>query len=229
MNLALIPLLAALLPIAGINVSYLVAASLDHIPSCFPYIEGCTSISSTGRAAPESLLFRAIVIPSAVLMIFSWRLTGAWLRCLEGERHRGSTAIQSLGVVAGLFLIVYTVALGFVGPEYNLQRRIGVILFFGCTFLAQLMLTNRLWRLARSGDQLYPPQLASLQLALSGVLLLLGLGSIPVGYYIDTSQADNIIEWNFSILMNLYFVLIAVGWRATGFRADLTIATGRRS
>jgi hypothetical protein len=222
-NIAIIPLLAALLPIVSINVSYVIAAGLDHVPTCFVYVEGCTSISSTGRAAPESLWFRATVIPSAVLMILTWRLVGGWLRCLEGERYRGSRGIQSLGIIAGLFLVVYTVALGFVGPEYHLQRRIGVILFFGCTFLAQVMLTNRLWKLAIATDAVYPMTLARYKLILSGLLLALGLGSIPVSYFIDSNVSDNIIEWNFSILMIIYFVFIYLGWRATGFSASLAV------
>ena len=227
MSPALIPLFAALLPVVGINLSYLIAAGLDHVPSCMVYLEGCTSISSTGRAAPESLLFRATVIPGAVLMMISWRLIGHWLRVLEGEAFKGAAVIQTLGIVAGLFLVVYTVALGFVGSEYHLQRRIGVTLFFGCTFLAQLMLTNRLWRLANRPESRYPRRLARYKLILSLLLLVIGLGSIPVNHYLDSNQADNIVEWNFSILMISYFVLVYHGWRTTGVRAELVVGDGR--
>ena len=226
MNIAIIPLLTALLPIVGINIAYVVAASLDHVPSCFVYLEGCTTISSTGRMAPESLWFRAIIIPCAVLTIMCWRLTGGWLRCLEKESYEGSAVIQTLGIMAGLFLILYTVALGFIGPEYAIQRRIGVTLFFVFTFLGQSLLAQRLWRIANRHPDLYPRGLARLKLILCWFILIVGLISIPISNLIGTDAPQNIVEWNFSVLMYSYFLLIFWGWRVTGFSARLSINNG---
>ena len=226
MNIAIIPLLTALLPIVGINITYLIAASADHVPWCFVYLDGCTTISSTGRAAPESLWFRAFLIPGAVLMMICWRLIGGWLQCLEGNQYKGSAIIQSLGILAGAFLIFYTVALGFIGPEYVLQRRIGVTLFFGFTFLAQLLLTRRLWNLVNSQPGSYPLQLVRIKMGLSWFLLIVGLASIPISNFIGGNEPENIVEWNFSFLVYSYFFLVYWGWRATEFNASLTVKNG---
>ena len=223
MNIAIIPLLTALLPIAGVNIGYIIAASLDHVPTCFVYFEGCTTISSTGRIAPESLWFRATIIPCAVLMIICWRLIGGWLQCIEKESYKGSAIIQTLGILAGAFLILYTVALGFTGPEYAIQRRIGVTLFFGLTFLAQLILSQRLWNFANKNPKIYPIKLARLKIILCWFLLIAGLISIPISNFIGTNKPQNIVEWNFAILMYSYFLLVYWGWRATGFKARLTV------
>lgn len=223
MNIAIIPLLTALIPIVSINIAYIIAASLEHVPSCFVYIEGCTTISSTGRAAPESLWFRATLIPAAVLMMICWRLIGGWLQSLEKETYKGSAVIQTLGILAGAFLIFYTVALGFIGPEYVLQRRIGVTLFFGFTFLAQLLLSQRLWRIANNCPALYPIKLARLKVILCWFLLIVGLISIPLSNYIGTDKPENIAEWNFSLLLYSYFLLVYRGWRTTGFSARLSV------
>ncbi len=225
MNIAIIPLLTALLPIVGINIAYIIAASLDHVPTCFVYLEGCTTISSTGRTAPESLWFRATIIPTAVLTIICWRLIGGWLQCLEKESYKGSAIIQTLGLLAGLFLIFYTVALGFIGPEYVVQRRIGVTLFFGFTFLAQLLLAQRLWSFSNKHPDLYPKKIARLKIVLCWFLLIVGLISIPISNYIGSDEPQNIVEWVFSILLYSYYLLVYLAWKATRFHAELKVKT----
>ena len=84
MSLNFLPLLTALLPALAINFCYLLAASQGHVPWCIPYLEGCTSISATGRQAPESYLFRALIIPTAVLLVFYWRLSHILVICKNG-------------------------------------------------------------------------------------------------------------------------------------------------
>jgi hypothetical protein len=223
MDVSIIPLLAALLPIIGVNLTYLIASSYEHVPSCFVYLEGCTTISATGRAAPESLWFRALLIPSAVVSMICWRMIGAWLQCLEQKLYRGTVIIQTLGVCAGIFLIVYTVALGFIGPEYTLQRRLGVISFFGLTYLAQLLLARRLWYIAINQAGVYPLRLAKYKLFLCLFLLVVGIASIPISNYLGSDALENIVEWNFAVIVYSYFFLVYWGWKATGFKAELAV------
>lgn len=223
MNVSVLPLLAAILPIVGINIAYIIAASNGHVPSCFVYFEGCTTISSTGRAAPESLWFRAIIIPSAVISMICWRMTGAWLHCMEQQRYKGTIVIQTLGIMAGIFLIIYSVALGFIGPEFTFQRRLGVISFFSCTYLAELLLARRLWYIALNQAGVYPLKLAKYKLYICVFLLVIGLASIPISNFIGKDELENIVEWNFSVLVYAYFFLIYLGWKATGFKAELAV------
>ncbi len=82
MNFSFVPLITALLPAIGVHVSYLLAAQFGHVPWCFPYIDSCTSISAVGRESPESYIFRASIIPTAIFMMVYWRLSREWLRTL---------------------------------------------------------------------------------------------------------------------------------------------------
>ncbi|NOZ54419.1 MAG: hypothetical protein GXP08_15020 [Gammaproteobacteria bacterium] len=223
MQLAFIPLLTGLVPIVAVNVAYIIAAGLDHVPTCFVYLDGCTTISSTGRKAPESLWFRATLIPTAVLMLIYWRLIGDWIKCLDKRQLQGVWVLQWLGSLASVFLIVYTVALGFIDPNYHIQRRIGVTGFFSCTFLAQLLLARRLWYISLAQPELLSPRIAQAKITLCFFLLVVGLISIPVSAWIGGNEPENIVEWNFSLLMYCYFLLTYWGWRTTGFRATLEI------
>ena len=60
-------LTVALLPIACVNLNQWLSISGGHIPTCFPYIEGCTSISSTGRHGVSYWLFKALMLPQSLL------------------------------------------------------------------------------------------------------------------------------------------------------------------
>ena len=64
MLIRLLPLVTGLLPILAIHISLLVAINAGVIPACFPYIEGCTSISATGRYEPASFIFKPAMMSS---------------------------------------------------------------------------------------------------------------------------------------------------------------------
>ena len=87
-----IPLAAVLLPAVGVHVSYALAAAQGHVPWCLVYLDGCTSISSTGRAAPERFVFLGTVLPTAVLLMMYWRLNLDWLRQLRGRAEAADRA-----------------------------------------------------------------------------------------------------------------------------------------
>jgi hypothetical protein len=60
-----LPLIAGIVPFVGIHVCYVIAVKYGVLPACIPYVDGCTSISATGRYPPASFLFRAIELPVA--------------------------------------------------------------------------------------------------------------------------------------------------------------------
>ena len=90
---------------------------------------------------PEFLWFKLTMIPAAGLIIAYWRQMSVWIQSLDIPHH----TIGPLGQIAGIFLILYILALGIEGDVFRLQRRIGVILYFTLTYLAQLLLVARLW------------------------------------------------------------------------------------
>jgi hypothetical protein len=50
------------------------------------------------------------------------------------------------------------------------------------------------------------------------VLLLLGLGSIPVSnFVVDKDPTENAIEWSFCLLLSAFYGLTAAAWHRTGY------------
>lgn len=217
---ATIALLCFLGPVLTVHVSYAVSAAAGIIPACIPYLDGCTSISATGRHGPGYVLFKAGMLPSALLLIAYWRLCRHWL--LEAGDVDGP-ALRSLlwlGVAGALFMMLYAVFLGHKGEGYNLLRRFGVTLNLGFTLLAQLLLVWRLRRLRDTSSQdAFPAWILTAKTGLVTTLLLLGLGSIPVSNFIaDKDPVENAIEWVFCLLMSAFYLLTALAWRRRAAR-----------
>lgn len=216
-----------LVPILGIHAAYLASAAAGHIPTCLPYLEGCTSISAAGRHPPGSFLFRATMLPAAGLSLVFWSFSGSWLQALGDTRRTACKAVAALGAVGALFLVLYVTFLGSPGEFYNLMRRYGTTVYFSFTYLAQLLLASRLAFLQGRGHHAVPGWIPPAMTALAAVMLALGLLTIPLRNFIENDDAwENILEWNVALLMHLQFGLIALAMRHSGAR--LLMATTRR-
>lgn len=144
------------------------------------------------------------MLPYAVLLAWFWHGAGRELGRL-GDRQSQVRLIQGIGITAAVFLVVYTVALGAGGDFFQLQRRIGIILYFGLTAFAQLLLT---WRL-RQVPGAFPPQ----PLLLTICVLLLGIGLLTVILDLvldDYDAMEDAFEWVMALTMHCYFLAL---WR----------------
>ncbi|MEK7244866.1 MAG: hypothetical protein AAB223_02480 [Pseudomonadota bacterium] len=219
-----IPVATALLPAVGLHACYLIGASLGHLSWCFPYFADCVSISAAGRQPPESILFRATVIPTAVLMLIYWKLGFEWLRALGAPATWRNRAMLGLGLVAGLGLLVYGSILGEVGDLYKLQRRVGMTLFYVFTFLAQALLTVEVWAAAgRGGSGVSARTLRSLA-AVAGAVGVLGcLSFLSWAFYDDYRRFEDAFEWTITLLILAHPLAAWFAWRESGFQANLAV------
>ena len=80
MSIRAIALVAGLAPLIAVNLAYVIGVNAEVIPACTPYWDGCTSISAAGRYPPGDRLFRAVMLPQAVILAVTWYLAAHWLR-----------------------------------------------------------------------------------------------------------------------------------------------------
>ncbi len=209
-------LATALIPLITIHATFAVAVFEGYISWCIPYWDSCTSISRTGRYGTAYFIFKGTMLPAALLGILFWWLNGRWLLQL-GTPGRGQSWIPWLGLVACVALAAYTLALGHESEGFNLTRRIGVVLYFSLTYIAQLLISSALkdhprWR--ESGKRLL--WLSEVTLAV-GFLSVILTAAVPDLY----SQIDNAFEWVLALLINLHALWVALLWRQSSFRARL--------
>jgi hypothetical protein len=212
-----VTLLAGLLPIVAAHAAYLLNVHAgEAFPAefvCMPYLDGCVSISRAARSGSGLKLFQALMLPSALLLFLSWGYVRQWLADLQACSTRQARTIAALGMVGALFLVAYVTALGNEDEWYRWQRRYGVILYFGGTALAQLLLLWVLWpaRARLAGGRIARP-IATLA-GLVGVQWALGVFSSIKRLIFDDPQLidriENIIEWWYALPMSLGFLAIA--------------------
>ena len=216
-----IALASWLLPTVAVLVTYWISASQGQVPTCIPLIEGCTSISGAARRDPSIHVFRAMMLPTATVIAAYWLLVRAWLGHL-GDRGRARDWITALGVIGATFFVLYIVFLGTDGRAYDLMRRYGVTVYFAFTALAQLALAARLNRLPAATQASIGRGLIRTKIGFGAAMLVLGLANIPAANFFPELPLDNVIAWNFALLMHGYFGLTAIAWARAGGRISVS-------
>ena len=213
MFIRVLPLITAILPLVGINVAYWVGVEHGNLPSCIPYFDGRTSISSTGRYPPGDRLFRAVMLPQSAWLVLTWYFAVHWLRAVRPDTRADRTILVA-GVVGAIALIIYISYLASNDPFYEVMRRYGIYLYFLGTAVAQLVLTLALER-------------SRLQRAMLWVIVTpFGLGLFNFAQKAVMSPLNNFenrIEWIAAVLMQVWFVLLYLAWRRSRF--DLVVRT----
>jgi hypothetical protein len=212
-----LPLLAGLLPLAAAGIAYALAIRLGLAPECNPFVDGCVSISRAGRHGLPNILFRALVLPAAVLQALCWMLCPAWLRAQGAAPDRWHRAMPVLGVAAGVVLVVYGTFLGTEGEGYRWMRRYGVAFWFGLTCILTLVVSGQMRRCLQGAGR----RGAQALFALCAAVPLIGLGrELVLPWWADAAARDameNVTEWWAAFVFTVFFLALAAAWGRTGF------------
>ena len=191
-----ISLIIFFVPIITIDVSYVISAFFGYIDWCLPILDGCTSISKVGRYGISVYLYKILLIPSVILMMYFW--LKAYLDIYN------NIFLLFLSLSACVFLIVYLIALGFDGSLYRFMREIGIFAFFIFMPLCQIWLTIST-----------PSEIIKTKFFL--YLLILIYFSFSFAYFyvlpFDNYNYENIIEWNFAFCIFLFFPIFSYSIR----------------
>lgn len=214
-----LPLAAGVLPLFAATGAHWLGVNAGHLPACIPYLEGCTSISATGRHAPGSFLFKAVQMPYAIVLVVVWVLTLDWLNTLSRQPSTlRARLILVFGIAGAAALLVYTSFLGTSEPFYEFMRRFGIYVYFAGTVFAQLLVSVGL-RIGSLGS--WMRRVAMLPFVL-GILNLVLKSLLD-----DPDTAENRIEWIAALGMQAWFVLLYVAFRRTAL--DVAITSGSPS
>lgn len=213
------------LPIVATHLSYAINIAFGYVDACLPYWHGCASISRAARSGPGLMIFRALMIPSALGLVALWLLIRDGLLLTGCRLSTGLRWQTGLGVAGALFLIVYVSWLGEQGAVYSWLRSYGVYGYFGFTALAQLLLLGQLRLLDQAGRAETAKQpvrwlMRSIVLLwLSGLLFASRLAFFDDPQLLD--RLENAVEWIFALLMNA--ILLLMGWLLARLKVRLGI------
>ena len=222
-RLWLLPLLAGVLPFVATWLAFSIAVGEGQFVGCNPLLDGCVSISRAARHGLPNYLFRALVLPAAVLQGLVWLLCGAWLRSIGTPPTRRVGVLPVLGLGAAAFMILYGTFLGTDGAWYQWMRRFGIVFYFGFTCIAMLIVGDAVRKTAT--QTLRHRLAAAVLLVLCIALPLLGLVNVLAPLVFNDAAAvdrfENAAEWWGGLIFTAFFAVLAALWRRTGFSADL--------
>ncbi len=202
-----------LLPTVTVTICATWSMQTELAPACFPFIEGCASISAVCRPVPVVYLFRSMMLPVCVLLLVFWWCHHHWLMQYTDGHARLCRLILALSLFGSVFLVLYVVFLGTDGPMYAFLRRLGVYVFFGCTGVAQLLTS---WTLRRSritsGHRPDEPPVWPLALTMQWVMVVFMLTMGPLNLLLkavltEPDRMENVIEWHFALVMFAWYAL----------------------
>ncbi len=205
-----IPFLLGVLAIIAGNLSFILAVKEGFIDICFPYLEGCSSISKTGRQGLSFVIFKLIILPVMTLLSIYWLLSYYLIKkTIEVNKLALQTMLTS-GLVGSVFGIIYASFLGSEGDIYQLLRRFGIYFFFLGTYLSQVVEVYLLLKSQKNLNSIYPKIMKSLT-SLIGLVLVF---SLPIyGFIEEDDWLENILEWNITLLIFIYFILASLFWK----------------
>ncbi len=216
-----LPMAAGVLPAIGAALAFHLAVDEGQFPWCNPLLDGCVSVSRAARHGLPNIVFRALLLPAAALQAMVWLLAAPWLLRLGAARDRTLALLPWLGVTAAVFLVLYGTFLGSEGEGYRWMRRYGVVVYFGFTCIAMLIVGGAVQRITAADRRLRRGR--ALLPALVAALPLLGLVNVASPLFLAGAAAQdalgNVTEWWGALAFTVFFVLLAWLWRATRFSA----------
>ena len=187
-------LLVSIIPFIAIHLSFILSVQNEYLSLCNPYIDGCYSISRVARQPSSIIIFKVLMLVSALSLFFLWPR-------LFKPKH--NIIIILIGRIGSLFLIAYIVALGEEGFLYELMRRFGVFIFYIFTLISQWVFTfNAEIRKRRFFIKNF---LINIIVFLQFLAFLL---AIPFFLFVKNyGYVENIIEWWITLLITLWFFI----------------------
>ncbi|XOV83598.1 MAG: hypothetical protein ACFHXK_00455 [bacterium] len=199
---------------SGPLAAYLLSASAGYVDWCVPHLTGCDSISASGRHGWGFFVFKATMLPAAGLTLIYWILCYRWLNLIITPA-RVDQVILSLGLTGALFLILYVTFLGSDGDTYRNLRRYGTVVFFGFTFLAQLLFSKRIIDADVNSPMVRWKYRMAIFMFWGGLAF-----AVLANFFEDDDFLQNISEWNFASALTAFPLLTWFLWRHTGFRVE---------
>ena len=206
-----LPLLVGIVPVIGVAAAYWLNVNAGVLPGCMPLLDGCTSISATGRYMPGSMPFRAVLLPQAAFLVVLWWIGVGWLKQVA-PASRVRPVVLFSGAVGAVALVIYVTFLGTKQPFYEFMRHFGIYFYFFGTAIAQIVLTAAMPHSRRRTAMLW----------VIATPFVLGLSNWAQKLWLSDSDIfENSIEWISAFLMQVWFVLLYFAWRKSGLTVSV--------
>ena len=196
-----------LLTVFTVILSYIFSLKLNLVSSCIPFLDGCTSISRSGRYYPVNVFFKFFLSLSGFLILFYWYYNYIFFK----QKNRLIKFNFILGFLSVFFLFLYLIFLGDNSYYYKFFRRIGIFIYLLFSVISCLILSIIYYKQKKLFNSIF----VNLKLYLNCLLTCSGIILFPfmIVKIENISEIRNIISWNYFFLIQLNFLLTYLIWK----------------
>jgi len=179
-----------------------------------PFINGELSISNLVKRYPINYLFKPLMFISALMMILYWLSYQKIFSKIKGSKKINKFVIFGIASSFCLFFHIF-----FLGTEIDTKifskiRRIVLILFLIFEITAQYYLVKEIFIIKKLLDKFIYNLIVKIKIIFICIIIL---STIVISLFIFftsiTASLINIIEWNYFLVLLLFYFLSSIMWK----------------
>ena len=180
-----------------------------------PYLDGSLSISRASRTFPQYLIFKPIMIITAILLYYYWNNNNRLV-----NKYKITTInykFKTFGILSAVFLAIHSIFLGikFDIQIYKLMRRVVLLLFIIFEIIAQGMLVYHFFKIKDKISGLINKKVLILKAILVSILATVAILSLPILIDKGNTNFKHALEWNYFVGVVLFYLFTRFLWKRT--------------
>ena len=184
-----------------------------------PYVYGDISISRTARYFPATLIFKPMIILSALVLILYWKNNLHLFNKFKNEMilENFSKKFFYFGILSAIFLILHAIFLGvdFDSKVFSKVRKLIITTFIFSEVSAQFFLTKSLLNSRKKIISFINPLILKIKVVFISIAVIATIVALLILALGDPSTSfKNILEWNYFSFLLVYYLLSSLLWRS---------------
>ena len=180
-----------------------------------PYLDGSLSISRASRTFPQYLIFKPIMIITAILLYYYWNNNNRLVN--KYKITNINYKFKTFGILSAVFLAIHSIFLGikFDIQIYKLMRRVVLLLFIIFEIIAQGMLVYHFFKIKDKISELINKKVLILKAILVSILATVAILSLPILLDKGNTHFKHALEWNYFAGVILFYLFTRFLWKRT--------------
>ena len=180
-----------------------------------PYLDGSLSISRASRTFPQYLIFKPIMIITAILLYYYWNNNNRLVN--KYKITNINYKFKTFGILSAVFLAIHSIFLGikFDIQIYKLMRRVVLLLFIIFEIIAQGILVYHFFKIKDKISGLINKKVLILKAILVSILAIVAILSLPILLDKGNTHFKHALEWNYFVGVVLFYLFTRFLWKRT--------------
>ena len=216
------------IPLIAINLCLLISQNYEFLEGTIftvdqlgrslfsiPYLDGSLSISRASRTFPQYLIFKPIMIITAIMLYYYWDNNNRLIN--EYNYTDKNYKFKTFGILSAVFLAIHSIFLGikFDIQIYKLMRRVVLLLFIIFEIIAQGILVYHFFKIKDKIIRLINKKVLILKAMLVSILAIVAILSLPILLNKGNTHFKHALEWNYFVGVVLFYLFTRLLWKRT--------------